>query len=125
MLVTLTERTRSLGTSHANYEWHVLVVVAGTAAGQGGTRRSPKEDEIRVWHDEGGSVHQLWWWVLVTLTKRTRSLGISHANYEWHVLVVVAGNAVGQGGTRRSPKEDEIGVWHDEWVAFTSCGDEC
>ena len=30
-----------------------IVVVAGTAAGHVGTSRSPKEDELRVWHDEG------------------------------------------------------------------------
>ena len=36
-----------------------------------------------------GSVHQLWWWVLVTLTERIRSLGTSHANYEWRVLLLL------------------------------------
>ena len=40
-------------------------------------------------------------------------------------IVVVAGNAAGQGGTSRSPKEDGIGVWHDEGEAFTSCGGGC
>jgi hypothetical protein len=40
-------------------------------------------------------------------------------------IVVVAGNAAGQGGTSRSPKEDEIGVWHDEGMCKSSCGDEC
>jgi hypothetical protein len=80
VLVTPTERTRSLGISHAQLRMARIVVVAGTAAG----KVTPVETQTKTNSEcgtmKGGSVHQLWQWVLVTLTERIRSRGISHAS---------------------------------------------